>query len=147
VETARRAAGWADGLVTINQPLDQLRSMLAAYRDAGGTGTLTLQVHLSWAPTESEAVGIAMDQWGTNTFAPPIPWDLPGAAYFDAVSGDVSESTVRKAVNVSSSTGEHAQWLQEYLELGFDEVYLHFVGQDQQPFIDTFAAKVLPELR
>jgi alkanesulfonate monooxygenase SsuD/methylene tetrahydromethanopterin reductase-like flavin-dependent oxidoreductase (luciferase family) len=34
VETARRAAAWADGLVTINQPLEQLRSVIAAYRDA-----------------------------------------------------------------------------------------------------------------
>ncbi|WP_159620682.1 TIGR03885 family FMN-dependent LLM class oxidoreductase [Arthrobacter zhaoguopingii] len=147
VDTARRAAVWADGLVTINQPHEHLRNMLSAYREAGGTGTATLQVHLSWAPTESEAIGIAMDQWKNNTFAPPIPWDLPTAGYFDAVGRDVGEESVRTAVNVSASTGEHAQWLQEYLELGFDEIYLHFVGQDQQPFIDAFAAKVLPELR
>ncbi|MBJ2122653.1 TIGR03885 family FMN-dependent LLM class oxidoreductase [Arthrobacter sp. MSA 4-2] len=147
VDTARRAAVWADGLVTINQPHEHLRNMLSAYRDAGGTGTATLQVHLSWAPTESEAIGIAMDQWKNNTFAPPIPWDLPTADYFDAVGRDVGEESVRTSVNVSASTGEHAQWLQEYLELGFDEIYLHFVGQDQQPFIEAFAAKVLPELR
>ncbi|MHA7264758.1 TIGR03885 family FMN-dependent LLM class oxidoreductase [Arthrobacter sp. TMN-37] len=147
IDTARRAAAWADGLVTINQPLEHLRSMLSAYRDAGGRGTLTLQVHLSWASSESEAVAIAMDQWKTNAFAPPIPWDLPTAAYFDAVSKDVGEESVRKSVNVSASTGEHAEWLQQYLELGFDEIYLHFVGQDQRPFIDAFAAKVLPELR
>jgi probable non-F420 flavinoid oxidoreductase len=147
VDTARRAAVWADGLVTINQPHEHLRNMLSAYRDAGGTGTTTLQVHLSWAPTESEAIGIALDQWKNNTFAPPIPWDLPTAAYFDAVGRDVGEESVRTSVNVSASTGEHAQWLQEYLELGFDEIYLHFVGQEQQPFIEAFAAKVLPELR
>ena len=62
VESARRVAAWADGLVTVNQPLDRLRDVVAAYRDAGGRGTVSLQVHLSWAPTEDEALTIAHDQ-------------------------------------------------------------------------------------
>ena len=31
-------------------------------------------------------------------------------------------------------------------ELGFERLYLHHVGQDQQRFIDAFGAKVIPEL-
>ena len=147
VETARRAADWADGLVTVNQPPGKLKDMLAAYRDAGGRGPAALQVHLSWAPTEAEAVAIAEDQWRTNVFAPPIPWDLPTAAHFDGVSAGVQEDQVRAAVNVSADAGRHAQWLASYLDLGFDELYLHFVGQDQAPFIDAFAEHVLPQLR
>jgi hypothetical protein len=38
-------------------------------------------------------------------------------------------------------------WLGGYADLGFDELYLHFVGQEQAPFIDAFAAEVLPQLR
>lgn len=34
----------------------------------------------------------------------------------------------------------------EYAELGFDEIALHHVGQEQDEFIDAFGAKVLPEL-
>ncbi|KRE82025.1 TIGR03885 family FMN-dependent LLM class oxidoreductase [Arthrobacter sp. Soil763] len=147
VETAGRAAAWADGLVTINQPATKLRDMLAAYRDAGGLGKAVLQVHLSWAPTEQEALAVAMDQWRSNVFSPPVPWDLATAAHFDAVSADVGPEQVRKVVNVSAETGQHAQWLADYLELGFDELYLHFVGQQQAPFIDAFAERVLPQLR
>jgi probable non-F420 flavinoid oxidoreductase len=147
VETARRAAAWADGLVTVNQPAAKMQEMLAAYRDAGGRGKAVLQVHLSWAPTEQDAVAIAMDQWRTNVFAPPIPWDLPTAAHFDGVSAGVNEDQVRAAVNVSAHLQEHAEWLASYLELGFEELYLHFVGQDQEPFIGAFAEHVLPELR
>ena len=39
------------------------------------------------------------------------------------------------------------EWLQQYLDLGFDELYLDFVGQEQQPFINAFAGEVLPKLR
>ena len=34
-----------------------------------------------------------------------------------------------------------------YASLGFDDIYLHFVGQEQERFIDTFGEKVLPALR
>ena len=147
VETARRSAAWADGLVTVNQPAAKLKDMLAAYRDAGGRGKAALQVHLSWARTEEDAVTIALDQWRSNVFPPPIPWDLPTAAHFDHVSAEVGEAQVRTAVNISADTAQHAEWLAGYLELGFDELYLHFVGQEQAPFIDAFAEQVLPQLR
>src|SRR5215207_1090940 len=51
-QTARWCAGWADGLITVGAPVDRLRRMIDAYRDAGGRGRLCLQVHLSWAPDE-----------------------------------------------------------------------------------------------
>ena len=147
VDTARRSADWADGLVTVNQPHAKLSEMLAAYRGNGGRGPAVLQVHLSWAADEKDAVAIAMDQWRSNIFAPPIPWDLPTAAHFDGVSADVGEEQLRKSVNISASLDQHAQWLGEYAGLGFDELYLHFVGQEQAPFIEAFADKVLPQLR
>jgi len=147
VDTARRAAAWADGLVTVNQPAPKLRDMLAAYRDGGGKGKAVLQVHLSWAGSEQEAAAIALDQWRTNTFAPPIPWDLPSAGHFDGIGEHVGEEQVRGAVNVAASLNAHAEWLSDYVELGFDELYLHFVGQQQDAFIDAFAAEVLPQVR
>jgi hypothetical protein len=88
-----------------------------------------------------------LDQWRSNVFAPPVPWDLPTAAHFDEVSTAVGEEQIRSAVNISSDTGRHAEWLAGYLELGFEELYLHFVGQAQKPFIDAFAEDVLPQLR
>jgi probable non-F420 flavinoid oxidoreductase len=146
VETARRSAAWADGLVTINQPADRLREMLQAYRGSGGRGPAILQVHLSWAATDHDALAVAMDQWRTNTFPPPVPWDLAGPEHFDAVSADVPEAAVRKSVQISADPGFHAERLAEYLDLGFDELYLHHVGQDQGPFIRAFSETVLPRL-
>jgi probable non-F420 flavinoid oxidoreductase len=149
VETARRAATWADGLITTNQPHEQLKELLGAYREEGGTGKAVLQVHLSWAPTKEEATSIAMDQWRTNSVGPPAAWDIATAQLFDeyADKENVSLDQVSETVNISADPGEHAQWLQEYADLGFDELYLHHVGQHQHSFIETFGTKVLPQLR
>ncbi|MGW1061655.1 TIGR03885 family FMN-dependent LLM class oxidoreductase [Micromonospora rubida] len=147
VATARWCAEWADGLITVNAPTDHLRQMIDAYRGAGGRGPLHLQVHVSWAPDQAEAEALAYDQWRSNVFAPPICWDLDTAEHFDVVSADVPMAKVTSAVNVSADPGRHVGWLEEYLELGFDQIALHHVGQEQRAFIDTFGAEVLPKLR
>lgn len=146
VDSAARVAAWADGLVTVNQPLDVLRDVLAAYRDAGGRGRTALQVHLSWAADEEEALGIAHEQWAGNVFGPPLSWDLETAEAFDVLWQQVEPETVRRAVRVSADLGQHREWLAEYAELGFDDLYLHHVGQEQGGFIDTFGEQVLPAL-
>lgn len=147
VESAARVAAWADGLVTVNQPVETLREIIDAYRGAGGRGPLALQVHLSWADTEEEALATAHEQWGANVFGPPVSWDLETTEAFDTLWNRVQPEEVREAVNVSADLGRHRARLAEYAELGFDEIYLHHVGQEQQAFIDTFGAKVLPDLR
>jgi probable non-F420 flavinoid oxidoreductase len=146
-ETARWAGGWADGLATVNAPAEHLRRMIDAYRSGGGKGRLVLQVHLSWAPTEDEALAVAHDQWRTNVFDPPVCWDVATVAEFDERARDVTPAQVREKVLVSSDLERHAEWLRELGGLGFDELALHHVGQELDPFIDVFGEHVLPRLR
>ncbi|MGW0433270.1 TIGR03885 family FMN-dependent LLM class oxidoreductase [Micromonospora sp. NPDC003197] len=145
--TARWCAEWADGLITVNAPVDRLRRLVDAYRDAGGQGRIFLQVHLSWAPDEAAAARLAYEQWRSNVFAPPVCWDLEMTDHFDIVSADVPAQQVAEVVNVSADLGRHTAWLHEYAELGFDEIYLHHVGQRQREFLDAFGADVLPALK
>ncbi|MFD5338053.1 TIGR03885 family FMN-dependent LLM class oxidoreductase [Streptomyces hawaiiensis] len=144
--TAARCAQWADGLITVNAPRERLREIVGAYREAGGRGPVHLQVHLSWAPDDDQALALAHDQWRTNVHAPPVSWDLDSAELFDIVSEHVTPEQVAGTVNVSSDLGRHTAWLQEYAELGFDVVMLHHVGRELSAFIDAFGAEVLPQL-
>ena len=147
VETAGWVGEWADGLVTVNQPPDKLERMIAAFRENGGEGKrLAVQVHLSWAPDEDSALEIAYDQWRTNVFAPPLCWDLHTVEQFDIAAEHVSPEAVRDTVLVSADPGRHVEVLRELAALGFDEIYLHHVGREQERFIDAFGEHVLPEL-
>jgi alkanesulfonate monooxygenase SsuD/methylene tetrahydromethanopterin reductase-like flavin-dependent oxidoreductase (luciferase family) len=146
-ETARWCGAWAEGLVTINQPRETLERVIAGFREGGGEGRpLYLQVHLSWAETEEEALDIAHDQWRTNVFSPPLCWDLETVEQFDLAATHVRPEDVRQSVLVSADLGRHLAWLRELAGLGFDQIYLHHVGRDLRPFIDAFGERVLPEL-
>jgi probable non-F420 flavinoid oxidoreductase len=147
-ETARWCGGWADGLVTINQPRETLERIIGAFREGGGEGKpVRLQVHLSWAPTEDEALRIAHDQWRTNVFPPPLCWDLETVEQFDIAAAHVRPEDVAASVLVSADPARHAEWLAGLAELGFDQIHLHHVGQDLGPFIQVFGERVLPELQ
>lgn len=145
--TAAPFADQADGLITVNQPRDDLAKISDAYRDNDGPGPLIVQVHLSWAPTLAEAHAIAWDQWRTNVFDPPVMADLATPEHFEAHAETVTPEQLNAAVHISHEMNQHAEWLHSYRELGVDAVYLHHVGKDQQRFIAAFADHVLPQLR
>jgi probable non-F420 flavinoid oxidoreductase len=147
-ETAAWAAGWADGLITVAQDPIKLRRVVDAFRDnGGGARPVYVQVHLSWAPTEQEALDIAFDQWRTNIFDPPLCWDLELVEHFDEAARYVRPEDVAAHVIVSSEPARHLERLVELVEIGFDGIWLHHVGSDQLPFIDVFGEHVVPELR
>jgi hypothetical protein len=48
---------------------------------------------------------------------------------------------------ISADTDVFVDSLQSYVDMGFDEIYLHNVGRNQEAFIATFGQKVLPRLK
>ncbi|MGZ5404606.1 MAG: LLM class F420-dependent oxidoreductase, partial [Nocardioides sp.] len=74
-------------------------------------------------------------------------WDIDSVETFDIASEHVQLEQVKQVVLVSDDLHQHAAWLAELIELGFDELFLHHVGQEQQAFQEAFADRVLPQLR
>lgn len=145
-ETAGWAASWGDGLITVNQPLADLERTITAYRDAGGRGEVAVQTHVCVAPTLEEARGIALDQWRTNVFDPPLIWDLDTPLHYEKAAAHVTADDVEGAVVVTDSPDRVVEVIGEYADLGADAVYLHHVGKDQRYFLQTMAEHVLPQL-
>ena len=147
--TAKRGAGWADGLVTIWQELDTLRHVIDEFLSNGGDGKpVYVQLHLSYAATDDEALAIAHDQWRSNAFDGTLMWDLETADQFDAAAEYVRPEDMHDHVKISSDPARHGDWIAEVLAIeGVSGVYLHHVGKEQDRFIETFGAEVLPRLR
>ncbi|HSP53936.1 MAG TPA: TIGR03557 family F420-dependent LLM class oxidoreductase, partial [Cryobacterium sp.] len=66
--TAKRAGRTTDGLITVGAPLEKIAGLFAKFdegaREVGkdpSTMPRLLQVHLSWAPTDEEAMANALD--------------------------------------------------------------------------------------
>jgi probable non-F420 flavinoid oxidoreductase len=147
-ESAEFVGGWADGLLTIQREPEELRKVVEAFRRGGGEGKpMFLQIALNWAPSEEAALAGAHEQWRYLAIGGDVNWNLRSPEEFDAATRFVRPDDIRQSVLVSSDPGQHAAWLREFVEIGFEHLYLHQIDRNQETFMDAFAAKVLPQLR
>jgi probable non-F420 flavinoid oxidoreductase len=145
--TARWCGSWADGLLTLHRPVEEMRTIIEAFREGGGAGKpVTVQVKVAWAPDEEEALAGAFEQWRTNVFDSTLMADLALVEQFEAAATHVRPDDVRASVLVSADLGQHAAWLRETLDIGADHIYVHQVPREQRSFLDAFGSKVLPQL-
>jgi probable non-F420 flavinoid oxidoreductase len=146
-ETAEFVGHWADGLLTASAKPEQLRKVVDAFRRGGGEGKpMFLKVALNWARSEEEALQGACEQWRYNALGGDVNWELRSPEEFDVATRFVRPEDMRESVLVSSDPGQHAEWLNTFGELGFQELYLHQVGRNQREFIEVFGTRVLPQL-
>jgi alkanesulfonate monooxygenase SsuD/methylene tetrahydromethanopterin reductase-like flavin-dependent oxidoreductase (luciferase family) len=105
-----------------------------------------LQIHVSWAPTQDEAERNALEQWPNGGM--PFPkQDLRNPEDFENIAKLVRIENFANRMLISADLEEHARQIQRYVDLGFDEIYVHNVGRDQAAFIRSFGEKVLPNLK
>lgn len=146
-ETAEWLGGWADGLITVNMPSEQLREIVAAFHRGGGAGKrLVLQMHLSWAPTEAEARELALCNWRFNVVEPEIAENCPSPQGFEEATRDLGADDLEGHVIMSSDPDRFVAAIADVADLGFEELYLHNVGGNQGAFLTAFGEQVLPRL-
>jgi G6PDH family F420-dependent oxidoreductase len=147
-ETAGWVAEWADGLITVAQPDDVLDEVVRCFRDNGGDGKpMFLQAHVAYAPTNEEARAAAFDQWRQNTLPSSVMTDLAQPDQIADAARHVTQDDLDGAVRISSDLDRHVAWVRADIERGFDRIYLHEVGPEQERFVDVFGREVLPRLR
>lgn len=147
-ETAAWVGSWADGLITVSKPLEELRQVVNAFRENGGDNKpMYLKVQLSYAKSDEEALKGAYDQWRTNIFQGSVLANLRSVEEFDAAAEFVQPEQLFGKVNISADLKKHTDWINQYKSLGFEKIILHNVNRDQETFIDDFGKYVLPAYR
>lgn len=146
-KTAGWVGSWADGLLTISQPTQSLQEVVDAFRRGGGEGKpMYLKVQLSYADEEEKALKGAHEQWRSNVFPNNALTELRMPEQFEAIGEMVKPDEITRLVNISADPARHIAWLQAYLEMGFEHLYLHNVNLEQKRFIEVFGERVLPSL-
>jgi coenzyme F420-dependent glucose-6-phosphate dehydrogenase len=147
-ETAEWVGEWADGLITISRPKEQLQKVVDAFRRGGGEGKpMYLKTQISYGRTDEEALQGAWEQWRTNVFDSPVLSQLRLPEQFEAAAELVTPESMRGHVRISHDTEKHIEWLQWDVQLGFEHIYIHNVNREQERFINDFGERVLPSLK
>jgi G6PDH family F420-dependent oxidoreductase len=150
--TAKRTGALADGLITVGAPEGKIEMIFEkcreGCREAGNDPDrfkYILQLHLSWAETDEAAVRNAMEEWpnGGMKFSKA---DIRSPGDFEQMAKLVRPEDFAGRMVMSADLEVHRKQIQRFLDIGFDQIYLHNVGRNQAEWIEAFGREVLPGL-
>ncbi|HVW81396.1 MAG TPA: TIGR03557 family F420-dependent LLM class oxidoreductase [Mycobacteriales bacterium] len=137
------AARIGDGWINV-QPSKEL---LDRYRAAGGRGVTQGGMKFCWAPNADDAAKTAYRLWGFEAVGGQSAQDLPSWTEFEQLGEATSPEQVAEKVPCGPDPERAAEAIKEYIDAGFDEVYLSQMGPDQEGGIKFLTEEVLPLVR
>jgi coenzyme F420-dependent glucose-6-phosphate dehydrogenase len=140
---AEVAGGLGDALISVAPE----RELVEAYREAGGDGPCYGQVHVCWAASESEAKETAYRVWPNAAVGGELSQELALPRHFEQAAATVTADEVAERTVCGPDPVRYVEQVQQYVEAGFDHVYFHQVGPDQEGFFRFFAEELSPLLQ
>ncbi|GLW12407.1 LLM class F420-dependent oxidoreductase [Microtetraspora sp. NBRC 13810] len=141
VELAGRIA---DGYV-ITGPSAEL---VQEFHEAGGAGKpVQGGIKVCYGEDAGQARKTAHRLWPTEGIKGEAAQLLPLPRHFEQLAELVSEEEATRSVPCGPDPEVHAAALRQYVDAGFDEVYVSQIGPDQEAFFEFYADRVLPLVR
>jgi G6PDH family F420-dependent oxidoreductase len=117
----------------------------ARYRELGGRGVTQAALKSSYGPSKEESIATAHRLWANEALGGNLAQVLPTPEQFEAASELVTPEMVAESVPCGPDPAEHIAKVQEYVDAGFDEIYVGHIGPNHDEFIDFYAREVLPQ--
>ena len=142
-KAAELAGEVGDGLVS-TAPKENL---VEAFEQAGGQGRPRYaELTVCWAESEAEARRTALEWWPNAAVAGELSAELPLPRHFEQAASMVTEDSLAESVTCGPDPDRHLAAIQQYGDAGFDHVWVHQVGPDQEGFFRFYEREILPRL-
>jgi len=139
-KSAGAAGEFGDGLVSTAPNGD----LVEAFADAGGDGPRYGQLTVCYAESETEARETAHEWWPNAAIGGELGQLLPLPVHFEQAAEMVTEDDVAELVVCGPDADDHIEKIQQFADAGFDHVYVHQVGPEQQACLDFYEREILP---
>jgi coenzyme F420-dependent glucose-6-phosphate dehydrogenase len=138
VDLAVRTADGIVGTAPVAESVERFRAGAGEEKPAYG------QLHVCWAGEEAQARKTALEWWPNGAISGSYFLELAMPSHFEEATDLVEESDVAESVVCGPDPERHISAIQEYLDAGYEHVYVHQVGPDQDGFFDFYEREVLP---
>jgi G6PDH family F420-dependent oxidoreductase len=121
--------------------------LLATFDEAGGAGKPKLAgIKVCWAEDEAEARRTAHELWPNLGLPGQLAQELALPSFFEQAVESVDEEDVTSKVACGPDPERHLETIRRYAEAGYDEVFIHQIGADQDGFLRFYGEEVLPKV-
>ncbi|HEV2529119.1 MAG TPA: TIGR03557 family F420-dependent LLM class oxidoreductase [Thermomicrobiales bacterium] len=141
-DSAELAAEYA-GMMIATQPDAQL---IKLFQNAGGEGSSSGQMMISWGPDEAAQRKLAHDNFGWTAGGWKIQAELPGPVNFQAFVDVVPEETVVENIVCGPDVDQIVEQAKKWADAGFDELALVQLGDTQAEFCEFYKRELGPRL-
>ena len=143
-QAAELAGRIGDGFIGVGAE----RELVEAFDRAGGAGKPHYgQVTVCWAADEATARRTAHELWPTGALPGELGQELPTPTHFAQAAQLVTEEAVAEAVVCGPDPERHVAEIRKYADAGFEHVYVHQIGPDQEGFLRFYQREVLPRFQ
>jgi G6PDH family F420-dependent oxidoreductase len=130
-QAAELAGKMGDALIS-TAPDDEL---VSAFERAGGNDKPRYgQLTVCYATSEREAIETAHSWWPNAAMGGQLGQELALPLHYEQAAELVTPQDVAEAVVCGPDPERHRKAIDEFDEAGFDHVYIHQVGPDQESF-------------
>jgi coenzyme F420-dependent glucose-6-phosphate dehydrogenase len=137
---AKLAAIAGDGFIG-TAPDEEL---ISEFEAAGGADKSRIgQLTVCWANDEETAIQTALEWWPNAAAPGELGQELALPRHFEQVAKLVSGEDIAAKVVCSPDPAAHQAAIQEFADAGYDHVYVHQVGPDQEGFLDFYGREIL----
>ena len=142
-KSARLAARIADGYMTMMPDAD----LLHTFRSSGGEGKpAQAGMKVCWARDAADARKTAHHLWRNGQLPGEAAQLLPLPRHFAQLSRLITEEMIEENLPCGPAPERHISAIKEYVDAGYDEVYINQIGPNQEEFFSFYAEQILPEL-
>jgi coenzyme F420-dependent glucose-6-phosphate dehydrogenase len=121
--------------------------VVEAFEDAGGAGKPRYgQLTVCYSEDRDDAVRAAFEQWPNAALGGELGQELPLPRNYRDAAETLEPEQVAENVVCGPDPGEHHRAIDEFEQAGFDHVYVHQVGRDQESFLAFYEREILPAL-
>jgi G6PDH family F420-dependent oxidoreductase len=143
-KSATLAGKIGDGLISTTPNPEGIKT----FESAGGRGKPKYgQMTVCWATDERTARKTAYEMWPTAGIGGELSQELKLPAHFEQAAKTVSEEDVAKVIVCGPDPDAHVERIQQYQKAGYDHIYIHQVGAQQEGFFRFYEQAVLPRLK
>jgi coenzyme F420-dependent glucose-6-phosphate dehydrogenase len=135
------AGSMGDGLISTTANERLVKTFRAS--DGGADKPCYGQMTVCWAEKEDKAKKIAMEWWPTGALPGKLMTELATPADFEAAVELLTEDAVASSIVCGSDPDKYMAAIKSFSDAGFDHVYIHQVGPDQEGFFRFCEREIL----
>ncbi|HEX2129483.1 MAG TPA: TIGR03557 family F420-dependent LLM class oxidoreductase [Solirubrobacterales bacterium] len=121
--------------------------VIAQFERAGGNGKPRFgQLHVCWAEDERDARRTAAEVWPNALAEGSLGWELPLPKHFEEATSWVNEDNIGDGIVCGPDPDRHVEAIREFIDAGYDHVYFHQIGPDQEGFLRFWERELAPRL-